>query len=433
MADVLVRKGANGHVEPATIHGAGSVAISSESRRGNEKPVPAKLAADEVSGVFGPDSALTSMAGAGHASMEETTANGSLETATGDRLQAQFSSIPQLAAPISPLPGPAAGPTARTSEQGTPVHRAPLNKFNLPCWTATLCWSSSRLCNQTWQTSVPGRSAAAGSLRATAGRAEYEGAGEWLHLMVNPRVDDGGLQMTADKVDVAQASGDAFAHGNVKAHLDEQWRHRDNTGTNSGPDGDRRCSRWAERSCTGRQGAGSRRRRRGRAPSGHRQEATFRGHARLWQETNSVAGPTIVLDREKQTLTARSMDPAEPVSVVMLSAGGPGTTASGTIAAGTPANAGADAGSKSSAPSVIRVRGGDLWYSGIERRARMQGGALGPVAVDTGNVESTSTEAELFLTPVGNGPDSAGQSQPSAAQSQPAQSQGITHSRKWIV
>ena len=54
-------------------------------------------------------------------------------------------------------------------------------------------------------------------MRATAGHAVYEGAGEWLHLTQSPRVEDGGLQLTADKVDVSQESGDAFAHGNVKA------------------------------------------------------------------------------------------------------------------------------------------------------------------------------------------------------------------------
>ena len=49
-------------------------------------------------------------------------------------------------------------------------------------------------------------------------------------------------------------------------------------------------------------------------------EATFRGHARLWQETNFVSGPVIVLNQHLQTLVARSSDPAEPVRVVMLSA-----------------------------------------------------------------------------------------------------------------
>jgi lipopolysaccharide export system protein LptA len=50
--------------------------------------------------------------------------------------------------------------------------------------------------------------------------------------------------------------------------------------------------------------------------------ATFRGHARLWQEANSVAAPVIVLDRQKQTLVATSSDPAEPVTAVLLSTGG---------------------------------------------------------------------------------------------------------------
>src|SRR5260370_42261378 len=54
-------------------------------------------------------------------------------------------------------------------------------------------------------------------LRATAGRAAYEGAGDWLHLMINPRVESAGLQLTSDRVDVSQGSGDAFARGNVKA------------------------------------------------------------------------------------------------------------------------------------------------------------------------------------------------------------------------
>ena len=54
-------------------------------------------------------------------------------------------------------------------------------------------------------------------MHAWAGKAVYEGTGEWLHLTLSPRVEDGGMELTADKVDVSQQSGDAFAHGNVKA------------------------------------------------------------------------------------------------------------------------------------------------------------------------------------------------------------------------
>ena len=76
-------------------------------------------------------------------------------------------------------------------------------------------------------------------LRATAGKAVYEGKGEWLHLTMNPRVDDGGMELTADKVDVSQQSGDAFAHGNVKA----TWTSTSAGGQSGG--GERRCDRMS--------------------------------------------------------------------------------------------------------------------------------------------------------------------------------------------
>ena len=58
-------------------------------------------------------------------------------------------------------------------------------------------------------------------------------------------------------------------------------------------------------------------------------EATFRGHARLWQQANSVSGPLIVLDRQKQTLVASTTDPADPVKAVLLSAGAAAGKAAG--------------------------------------------------------------------------------------------------------
>jgi lipopolysaccharide export system protein LptA len=123
-------------------------------------------------------------------------------------------------------------------------------------------------------------------------------------------------------------------------------------------------------------------------------EVTFRGHARLWQQANSVAGPVIVLDRQKQTLVSRSTDPAEPVRATLLSAGGPATGA----------NFGPekDAPGKPAQPSVIRIRGGDLKYSDAERKAIMNAGAMGAVVAETGNATSVSNQVELLLLPPGN-------------------------------
>jgi lipopolysaccharide export system protein LptA len=232
-------------------------------------------------------------------------------------------------------------------------------------------------------------------MRATAGRAVYEGVGQWLHLTLGPRVEDGGLQMTADKIDVSQDSGDAFAHGNVKA----TWA---NTGAGQ-----------AGKPQNGVAGQGSAALG-GRGPAHviaaeaqlHRAtgEATFRGHARLWQQANSVAGPVIVLDRQRQTLVARSADAAEPVRAVLLNAGGaePGRASGKDEGRAPGADSGKDAAGRPAAPSVIRVRGGDLKYSSAERKAVMRGGALGTVVAETGTEASVSDEVELTLLPPGN-------------------------------
>ncbi len=162
-------------------------------------------------------------------------------------------------------------------------------------------------------------------MRATAGKAVYEGQGEWLHLTMSPRVVNGGMELTAEKVDVSQQSGDAFAHGDVKA----TWTGASVGGAaGDGARGGAAKSDSGDKMNAGGVTLG------GKGPahvvaaeaqlnqsSG---EATFHGHARLWQQTNFVSGPVIVLNQRLQTLVARSSDPAEPVRVVMLSAGAAG-------------------------------------------------------------------------------------------------------------
>jgi lipopolysaccharide export system protein LptA len=125
----------------------------------------------------------------------------------------------------------------------------------------------------------------------------------------------------------------------------------------------------------------------------------------LWQEANSVAGPVIVLDRQKQTLVATSSDPAEPVKVVLLSAGGPETEpSSGKQSALQPKDASVPrpAADKAKKPSVIRVRGGDLKYSDAEHKAIMRAGALASVIAETPTAISSSNQVELLLLPAGN-------------------------------
>ena len=345
MADIEFRDSGHGQLEPATVHGTDGVVITGESQRGNAAAAPFRLSADEVTGAFGPASVLTAMYGIGHASIEETAATGARQTTAGDRLEAHFAAPAKSGAKSGQ--GGEAQIQSATVEGHVVLTQTPAGKPGTP---------------------------PPATLRATSGRADYAGVGEWLHLTVNPRVEDGAMQLTADKVDVSRASGDAFAHGNVKA----SWINV-SAASNGEP------GRPAGGVALGGQGPAH-------IVSAEAQlhqatnEATFRGQARLWQQANSVAAPVIVLDRSRQTLVARTMDAAEPVRAVLVSVGS-------TVP-------GKDAG-KVNQPSVIRVRGGDLKYSDAERKAVMRSGVLGKVAAETGTATSSSDEIEVVLRPAG--------------------------------
>ena len=362
IADMEFRDSAHGQIELSTIHGTGGVVVTGESQRGQGPVVPSRLSADEVTGMLGPHSVLTSLNGVGHASIEETTETGTRQTTNGDRLAAHFAA----STPASRIgTGPEAQLQSATVEGHVVLTQTPAAKPGAP-------------------PQAP--------MRATAGRADYEGQGDWLHLTVSPRIEDGALQLTADKVDVSRASGDAFAHGNVKA----SW-------TDAGSAGSGQLGKPASSTsgpgivALGGQGpahAVSAEAQLRHAAGGTTGEATFRGHARLWQQANSVAAPVIVLDRERQTLVARTTDASEPVRTVLLSAGG--------VAPGSDS---AKAQGKENQPSVIRVRGSDLKYSDIERKAVMHAGTLGTVVTETGTATSTSNEVEVTLLPAGKTTD----------------------------
>ena len=352
-ADVEFRGSGHGKIEPSSVHGTGGVLVTSESQLGGGAFAPSRLSADDVTGEFGPGSVLTVMKGVGRASIEETTETGARQTTSGDRLEAHFAALTEAEAKHGQ--GNEAQLQSAFVEGHVVLTQTPAAK--------------------------PGARQA--TLRATAGRADYQGQGEWLHLTLNPRVEDGALQLTADKLDVSRASGDAFAHGNVKA----SWLD-----TNKGQPG-----RPAGSVALGGQGPAH-------VVAAEAQlhqatgEATFRGQARLWQQANSVAAPVIVLDRTRQTLTAQTANAAEPVRAVLVSAGG---AASG------------KGGVKNTQPSVIRLRGGNLRYSDVERKAVMRAGVLANVVAETGTATSTSDVVEVVLLPASK---AGGQATPGQAQ-----------------
>ncbi|HTW79490.1 MAG TPA: LptA/OstA family protein [Terracidiphilus sp.] len=366
VADIEFRDAGNGQVEPATIHGFGGVTIDGLRQRGDASPQPSKLAADEVSGEFGADSDLKSMIGMGHASMEQTSATGTLETVSGDRLDAQFAEGRERE-------------NQGTRERGNEGTGQGMGDVQTATFDGHVVLFEK-------PAPKPGAQPQP-ELRATAGHALYEGDGQWMYLTVNPRVVDGGMELTARKIDVTQATGDAYAHHDVKA-----------TWTNAN-------DRGAGDSAQGSIALGGQDPAHVIADEARLHQATgvveFDGNARLWQDANSVEGPVIVLDRDRRTLVARSAGAQDPVKVVLLSAGNanPGKTQAGASAQN----------SKPSQPAVIRVRGGDLWYSDADRRALMRGGALGVVTAETGTETSTSDQVELQLAPASG--HASGQSQ----------------------
>ena len=350
VTDVGFRNAGGSKVELASLHGTGGVTVEATSRSGNAPATAQKMAADDVTGEFGPNGALSKLTGRGHTSIAETTATGIRQTTSGDSL-------------VASLKGAA---TAKPSGQSGDVGESQIE--------------SATVDGHVVLTQQPPAKAgtAQPALRATAGHADYDNAGQLLHLSQSPRVTDGGLELTAGALNVSQQSGDAFALGNVKA----TWTG-DGDGAGSGKNG-------GASGATGNFGA------QGPAHVIAQQAelqrstgaATFKGGARLWQQGNSVLAPVIVLDRTKQTLTAQSKDSKNPVQVTLVSA-----------TATVPGKQGAP---KKNEPSVISVRGGDLKYSSAERKAVMRAGAAGSVVSSTADATTTSNELELILLPPGN-------------------------------
>jgi lipopolysaccharide export system protein LptA len=347
VVDIAFRNAGKQRVEPALIHGTGGVVITASSQRGNGPVSPSQMSAEDVTGEFGPNGTLTTLTGSGHATIAQTTANGTQQTTRGDKLVAHLTRSENAKAAANH--GGGMQIESATVDGNVVLTQQPPTKAGAP---------------------QP-------ILQATAGHADYDGNGESLQLTRKPHVNDGELELTADKLNVSQVSGDAFAQGNVKA----TWTGGTNAGrraTNKGnADGavvdlgaQGPAHVVAEQAELQRSGS-----------------ATFKGKARLWQQGNSIAAPVIVLDRNRQTLTAQTTTAKNPVQVVLVSA-------TATVPGGQKA--------KQSGPSVVRVRGGDLKYSSAERMARMQSGAAGKVIASTADATTTSNEVELLLLPPGN-------------------------------
>ena len=144
-----------------------------------------------------------------------------------------------------------------------------------------------------------------GPQKAWAERGEYTAADQMLVLSGSPRVVDNGLTTTAQTIRLNRATGDAIAQGNVKSTYSELKPQ---------PDGGMFASSDPIHVTS-------------HTMTAHRSAAiaVYSGDARLWQNANLVAAPSLEFDRDQRSLiaqgTVQGAGPgtgAQPVSMVLV-------------------------------------------------------------------------------------------------------------------
>ena len=402
-------------VEPRTIHGYGGVVVTSETTI-DGVVTPSKLSADTVVAELAPGGALSSLTGNGHANFDERTAAGVHQASSADQLDVRF--VPGSEASAKSTAMAAAG---KTKEIGGGSEIASIVEVGHVVLAQDAPAAKEK----------KGAPMGPSALRATAGRADYDGQSQMLHLTVSPRVEDGGLDMSANRIDFARATGDAFAHGDVRA----SWVGSGNSAGGSGEQG---------APLLGSGGNGPVHAIAAEAELHQAtQEAVFRGRSgngqagiepRLWQSVNSVSAPVIVLNRQRATLTAEGNGAANPVRTVLIG-NAPATGAGKSADKDSPRAAGSK--DQTEEQSVIRVRSGILHYSAAERLAVFHSGSAGTVMAETtgrgGMATIVSREAEVKLLPqkgrsAGSEPGTAGSATGSGPGNAPDKASGTANS-----
>ncbi|HET8636374.1 MAG TPA: LptA/OstA family protein [Acidobacteriaceae bacterium] len=198
------------------------------------------------------------------------------------------------------------------------------------------------------------------TLTAWAQHAEYQAASggasdQILHLTGSPRLENGQLQMAADRIDYNRDSGDASAAGAVKATYTETAKSAPMLG-GEGPvhiTADHAFVKHATNTSTFFGSGGT--------------------DARMWQGGDSISAPVLELTRDPATLKAH---------------GRPGATGAVVHANLTSAMG------KSGQPTVARISSLTLDYSDKDRRGDFRGGVT---ARDAAGV-IRADEAEVYLT-----------------------------------
>jgi lipopolysaccharide export system protein LptA len=317
------------------------------------------IAADQLLATLANGNSITALNGSGHTSLTTQAPDGATQTSTGDTLDIAFAPVALKPAAKSKA-GQRAAKSSDVLESSSSRLQSAVQQGNV---TMT---QTPAPAPDTGKTGAP-------SMHATAQRAEYHSSDQVLHLLGSPRLNDGSLDLSAKSIDFHRDSGDATATGDVKATY-IQLANASGQTNGASPSPGPALGGQGPAHVVAAEASMSR-------ASG---EAIFRGQARLWQGTNSVAAPSIELSRTHQTLNAYGEGDGAPVNAVFAMASDP-----------------------KHKQAVIRIHSRDLLYSEAERLANFRGS----VVADDPSGTIRSDRADVFLVPSSAPGQSSGQSQ----------------------
>ena len=353
--DIDFTPGPDRHPQADKILAAGGAAVVLHTIRTTAPSQNTTIKGDQLLATLQNGNAVASLHGSGHTSILDIARSGATDQSTGDMLQVTFAPSRPTASAERGKQKAAPRGTAGASEIQSAVQQGNVTITQTP--------PSGKQSNGKSQP----------SMKATAQRVDYDATGQVLHLQGSPRIDDGSMDLAASSIDYHRDSGNAVANGNVKATYIQQANP---AGLAPGFGGQGPAHVVAASATLDRA----------------KQEAIFRGQARLWQGANSVSAPVIELSRAGQSFTAH---------------GESSTAAASTTVATVLASASAS----QHQPGIVRVRSHELLYSEADRKAVFRG----PVAAEDGGATIRSDQTEVFLLPAQQS-GSAKKSSPGAEQ-----------------
>lgn len=304
---------------------------------------------------------LSTVRGDGHTKLVMISPSGVTQTSTGDQLLMDFASVPKRKHGAA-LAAPQRAASLESAEQeGNVIFVQQTANASVP---------------RTHEDDTHDRSSGAaapgsGSIRATAERAIFDAAKNTITLSRGvqpgapgkgsgqPRVEQAGGALTANKIEFERSTGDATALGDVQA------TYRQAAGAGSGvPVGAPEPVHVIA----------------AQAHLDHAKDLTFfygagGQDARLWQGADSISAPILELAGAQQTLAAHGAagSGGRPVRVVLSSAAENASAAEDKRSA---QKSSAAEGSQPTSPSIVRVSSASLLYSDRESKAQLRGGVV---------------------------------------------------------